>query len=341
MLFRSIARILLFVLLSAVVVLAGTQRGDARLAREVSARPAPIPVPVVRYTMASPRAALIGPPVWSTNAYYLPSGGAENFARGAGSIRVRVGTRVHFCLSNRTEGVWYANSYGRLATSLVLQWCCACECEDATWKDCICNACDCEACQCAECLECEEQFDPTTDTVEDTVCPWITIGKDGAGATRKGPSIGKACVGVPVRFRKPGIYYLRGIVRTVAQPWYPLPLDQWSKLLTNTTGDTLPMIPATIDKDIVYVRVRVLGWPTASVEPIDEVSADPDIEYGEAIPREEDLNEPAVAELSGDELILQVCDPNSASGVQQDRARDMDQTTDGVMIRDRDMISRP
>ena len=81
------------------------------------------PIPVMKYTVASPRACLIGPPIWSTNAYYLPTGAAENVPRAHGYLRVRVGTRVVFCLSRDLEGVWYRRSYGCIGTSMVLQLC--------------------------------------------------------------------------------------------------------------------------------------------------------------------------------------------------------------------------
>ena len=340
MLRKSIARDLLLILLFVATVCMAANVDSVRVAEPVRARI----VPTMRYVMASPRAALVGRPAWSANTYYLPSGAADNFAREAGSIRVRVGSRVNFCLSNQTEGVWYSNSYGTLGTSLTLQWCAACNCEDTEWKDCINALCDCDACICAASGDCE--LDETVTAEAEDICPWVTIGRDGAKATRKGPSIGHASVGVPVRFRKAGIYYLRGIVSTVARPWYPLPIDQWTYLLPeNSAADSLPAIPIASDKDVVYVRVHVIDLNTADVEPVEEVSTDPDVEYIEAMPVEEESNQPAEAELSGDELIVEDAADTVCETPQQDRQQDQDQTQDqegdGVMIRDRDQVSKP
>ena len=241
------------------------------------------PVPVIKYAMASPRACLIGPPVWSSNAYYLPTGAAENFPRANGAIKVPVGTRVVFCLSRDLEGVWYPHSYGCLGTSLVLQWCQYCKTAD---------------CNCPKC-------DP--DSTDIRPCPWVTIGRDGAKDVRKGPSIGRARVGVPVRFRRPGIYYLRGIIHTFARPWYPRPLDQWRQRLLgdSNSADILPPIPPMEDKDVVYVRVHVADVPVVPVEPKEEAVLDPDVIHITPMPKDIDPNEPPEppADLNGDEVI--------------------------------------
>ena len=277
-------------------------------------------VPTIHYTMASPRAALIGPPLWSNNtprAYYLPSGGAENFPRGSGSIRVRTGSRIVFSLSRELEGVWYAGSYGALSTSLELQWCRACKCTDAQWKECVCVLCECAKCKCAACacpdVDCDDasRVDcdcPATSDVKPVICPWVTIGKDGAKDVRKGPSIGRAKVGVPVCFRRPGIYYLRGIVRTVAQPFYPRPIEPWYDRLVdeNATDKVLPRIPAAVDKDIVYVRVQVADWPVADVEPDVDPADDPDVANIKPMPKDAEesvIVEQLSADLNGDETV--------------------------------------
>jgi hypothetical protein len=247
--------------------------------------PIPRPVPVMKYTMASPRACLIGPAVWATNAYWLPTGAAENFPRGHGSIRVPVGTRVVFCLSRDLEGVWYPRSYGCLGTSLTLQWC----------RCCIRPA---DVDKCPDC-------DPSSTNA--AICPWVTIGRDGAKDVRKGPSIGRAKVGVPVRFKRPGFYYLRGIIHMFAEPYYPQPIDEWrNRLLDNPDGtDVLPRIPPAQDRDIVYVRVHVVDIPIVEVEPDDDFVDDPDVIHIKPMPKDIDPNEPLDlnADLNGDEVI--------------------------------------
>ncbi len=260
-------------------MLADEQDPQQQIENNVQARR----MPVMKYTMASPRACLIGPPIWSTNAYYMPSGDAENFPRAHGTLRVPLGTRVVFCLSREIEGVWYSRSYGLLGTSLVLQWC----------RNCIGPVCDC--------IDCPAEPDDTE------LCPCVTIGKDGARDVRKGPSIGRAKVGVPVRFRRPGFYHLRGIITTVAKPYYPRPLDAWYEhLLTpDDPNQVLPSIPVAVDRDIVYVRVRVVDILVDDVEPEEDPSQDPDIEHIRPIPKDIDPNEPIglEADVNGDEVI--------------------------------------
>ncbi len=259
--------------------------------------------PVIKYTVASPRACLIGPPPWSTNAWYLPSGDAENFPRANGSIRLPVGARVVFCLSREIEGVWYSRSYGLLGTQLVVQWCRYCTCGEPGCEDCICSTCTCEQCRnlCAECL------DLNAPAIEP--CPWVTVGRDGARDVRKGPSIGRAKVGVPVSFRHPGVFYLRAIVRTVAAPYYTRPIQSWRDMLLDDPTDAdavLPRIPLAEDIDVIYLRVRVVDLPIAQIEPEEGQTTDPDIECITPMPKDVDPNAPVTdpaADLNGDERV--------------------------------------
>ena len=73
--------------------------------------------PVLKYTVASPRACLINPTNHTFDRCPRPRGDADNFPRRDGSVRVFVGTRVVFCLSRDIEGVWYTGSrmYGQFA----------------------------------------------------------------------------------------------------------------------------------------------------------------------------------------------------------------------------------
>jgi len=262
----------------------------ARVQRRVE--PIPIrPVPRMNYVMASPRACLIGPPEWSIDiCFWWPTGDAENFPRANGAIRVPVGAKVVFCLSREIEGVWYEDSYGCLGTSLVLQWCRACKYIDDV---------------CPECEPLANTDELTADNA--TVYPWVTIGRDGAKDTRKGPSIGRAKVGVPVRFRRPGFYYLRGIITTYARPGYTLPLEPWYDCLVGADDPdaVLPPIPTAVDRDIVYVRVRVVDLTITDVEPKEGSVPCPDAVVIKPIPNDTDLDDeeqPGV-ELDGDTII--------------------------------------
>lgn len=262
------------------------------------------PVPVMKYAMASPRACLIGPPVWSTNAYYLPTGAAENFPRANGGIRVTVGTRVIFCLSRDLENVWYRHTYGCMGNSLVLQLRRNYKCEDATnLRECL----ESLRCCCAECKHLGVADEKCPDDTGIVPCPWVTIGRDGAKDCRKGPSIGRAKIGVPIRFRKPGIYYLRGIVHTFAHPAYTRPLEQWYDRLWDPTSidKILPPIPAAEDKDVVYVKVHVVDRPIVDIEPDEGLVDDPDVIHIKPIPKDFDPNEPEPlhGDLNGDEVI--------------------------------------
>jgi len=270
-------------------------------------------MPVRKYAVASPRACLIGPPIWSTEAYYKPAGDAENFPRAHGSIRVPVGTRVVFCLSRDLEGVWYSGSYGCLGSSMVVQYCRLCKCQaDATDcnltrpdpDECPYARCTCEQCRRLGAVCCPKPDDPVI-----VPCPWVTIGKDGARDCRKGPSIGRAKIGVPVNFKRPGVFLLRAIVTTFARPGYPLPLQPWRDRLLDTTDPTavLPQIVPIRDRDVIYIRVRVVDRivDIDIAEPEDPITLDPDYKHIRPMPKDVDPNEPVDldSDLNGDETV--------------------------------------
>jgi len=277
---------------------------DAVVVRAPHIPPPPPPIPVLKYSVASPRACLIGPPIWSTNAYYMPTGAAENFPRKNGSIRVRVGTRVVFCLSRDLENVWYKHSYGCMGNSLVLQLCRMCKCQTPNIDDSQYTRCTCDQCKLVGAV-CPE---PRPDDPVIVPCPWVTIGKDGSRDCRKGPSIGRAKVGVPVHFKRPGVYLLRAIVHTYARPGYPLPLDQWRDRLLGSNNPTvaLPEIPGADDRDTVYIRVRVMDWCIDDIEPEDPPTDDPDLKHIRPMPKDIDPSnpvDPVISDLNGDEVI--------------------------------------
>jgi len=152
---------------------------------------------------------------------------------------VRVGTRVVFGLSRNIGGVWYPESYGRLSTHLVLQ----------------------------------KHVGEATDAAR----RWITVGQDGAGDVREGPSIGHANVAVGHLFREPGIYPMRGIIHTIAQP------------LNHVTPKITPDNPqGVVARDIVYVTVRVLG-PNEEDLSADKPSPGPNAVYTEPMPKQRHL----------------------------------------------------
>ncbi|MBC8217632.1 MAG: hypothetical protein H8E73_04145, partial [Planctomycetes bacterium] len=148
---------------------------------------------------------------------------------------------------------------------------------------------------------------PRPDDIAITPCPWVTIGKDGARDCRKGPSIGRAKVGVPVHFRRPGTYLLRAIVHTFAKPGYPRPLEPWRDRLLGVDASTavLPEVPGAEDRDVIYIRIRVVELPIDDVEPEDPVTDDPDFRHIRPIPKDIDPDEPVDldSDLNGDEVV--------------------------------------
>jgi hypothetical protein len=124
------------------------------------------------------------------------------------------------------------------------------------------------------------------------ICPWVTIGRDCAKDVRKGPSIGRADVGVPIRFKKTGIYYLRGIVYTFARPFYPRPLEKLQRpQIEDITNKILPCPLSAFDKDIIYVRVHVVDLPIDQIEPEEEAVDDPDVVNIKPMPKEQGTNQ--------------------------------------------------
>lgn len=226
-----------------------------------------LPPPAIKYAVASPRACLLGPAVVDPEHRRRPKGAAENFPRGDGEIKVPVGVRVVFCLSRGLEGVWYAHSFGRLRWSMVLQM----------YKP-LPHGVNAVADPCDPCDPCDA---------------WVTIGRDAAGDLRRGPSIGRAKVGVPVLFRRPGVYMLRAIVCTTAQPLYLNPIDP------------LILPPKAKDRDIVYIKVKVVNLPIIEIVPDEEPPLDPDAVHILPMPKEIDPDDPnqLSADLNGDEAV--------------------------------------
>jgi len=93
---------------------------------------------------------------------------------------------------------------------------------------------------------------------------------------------------------------MRGIIHTVAKPWYIRPLEPWRERLLgdSASADILPPIPSAEDKDIVYVRVHVVDLPILEVEPKEQAVDDPDVTHIKPMPKDIDPNQPP--ELSAD-----------------------------------------
>jgi hypothetical protein len=214
---------------------------------------------------------IIDPGTGEVAKWLGPRGEAENFARKAGSLKIPVGMRVVFCLSKNLEGVWYPHSFGRLGTSVVVQ----------LRRPNLVNVDP-------------NQVDPNE--------LWVTLGKDGAGDVRRGPSIGRAKVGVPVRFRKPGDYLLRAIVTTYAQP---LRLKPNTPASDEDTSIDVIALPGAGDRDVVYVKVRVVDLPIKQIQPDEQPSLDPDAENVLPIPKEIYGGDTVTldADLNGDERV--------------------------------------
>lgn len=218
-----------------------------------------LPAPTTTYTLASPRMSIIRAPRYQiasdgtrVEVAGTPYGAAENFARKGGEIKIATGVRVVFCLSRALEGVWYDQTYGRLSTSMVLQ-----------------------------------KFVPTNSTA--TEGTWVEIGADKAAEVRKGPSITRAKVGVPLVFKEPGVYLLRALIRTEAQPLEPMLTVVW---------------PGAVDTDIVEVKVKVVNKPIVEIIPDVEPSPDPDFENIRPLLKQMDAEEEFLsADINGDDIV--------------------------------------
>ncbi len=90
---------------------------------------------------------------------------------------------------------------------------------------------------------------------------WRTIGLDGVGEVRTGPSEAKGYAVVPVTFGEPGAHTLRALVRSVGAP-----------MEAESQGG-----PGTVDCGVVTIEVSV----SATVDPAPEPATPPDPPVGE------------------------------------------------------------
>ena len=269
----------------AVLLVCGIVTAQPSQAKEQSGQV--FPPPTIKYVLASPRAALIGPVRAATGLHGRQSAGAGNFPRENGEVKIPAGARVVFCLSRNLEGVWYRRSFGRLSVSMVLQKRRPCRKHPQTEL----NVQDIDT----------ADVNDITDVNGAAHNHWVTIGRDGAGDVRRGPSIGRAKVGVPVLFKRPGVYLLRAKIRTTAQPLYPRPSEEPNAL--ESTKPKRP--PAAVAKDVVYVKVKVVNLPIIQIAPDQEPTPAPDAAYILPMPKEIDPNDPGMlsADLNGDQTV--------------------------------------
>lgn len=232
-----------------------------------------VPVPVVNYVVASPRAFLMSAPVEGTEELSV-SGAAENFARPDGTLEVPVGTRVYFSLSRDTEGVWGADAYGTIGTTLIVQWF-----EAVTPTDCQ---------ECAARGLVDEPVVPggaktgAGGAQDVSPCPWITIATDGARDTRTGPALGYTKVSVPIEFTQPGTYCVRGVVNTTVRTSSPSSTDPSGK----EAGAASTLLAE--DKDAVFVEVRVVDRLAPGTDSPAATTDDPDVIYNWPMPNTAD-----------------------------------------------------
>jgi len=233
------------ILFLTVAVVCGAFAAGAQEPQRLTAERVPGPREIV---VASPRASIAWAvpheaeitPEEAADPADLPVfqvGAAHNFAATGISITVRKDAVVRFRESRQVEGVWYERTWGRLGSVLLVQ---------------IQN--------------------PSSATPE-----WITLGRDGAGALRRGPSLGTAGISVPVRFPRVGEFRLRAVVITGAVPME----------LASDDPDAEPVDSAYADFDVDFVPIKVVV--VESVEPgeIDSqvIPRGPDLGYGEPLHR--------------------------------------------------------
>jgi hypothetical protein len=220
---------------------------------------------VMTYTMASPRAFLMGIPVEGSNEVAM-LGAVENFPRAGGTLEIPAGTRVIFSLSPETEGVWQQGTYGTIETTLTVQ-----SFQAVT-------AAECGVCI-SEGLRDGESIQPGKGDLGP--CPWITIGTEGARDTRNGPSLGYTKVGVPIEFTQLGTWCVRGIVSTSVKSSYLRPAETQNPTTKQEapaeSSDTL----LAIDTDVVLVTVRVVP---ATTKAQGALTADPEVIYTAPMP---------------------------------------------------------
>jgi len=224
---------------------------------------------VTTYTVASPRAFLMGVPVTGSNDLAM-IGAVENFTRADGTMEIPVNTRVIFSLSRETEGVWQQGTYGTIETAMTVQW------FQAVAQD------ECDACASSGLAEDGNQAGKGD---VDASCPWITIGTDGARDTRTGPSLGYTKVGVPVEFTQAGTFCVRAIVSTSVKSSYLRSTEPQNPTTKQEAGAQSSDELLAIDTDVVVVKVRVLA---GAAKPQGALTLEPEVVYTAPMPNTSD-----------------------------------------------------
>jgi hypothetical protein len=237
------------------------QKEDSiRIAEEITS--------VTTYTVASPRAFLMGIPIEGADDLAM-IGAAENFTRADGTLEIPVNTRVIFSLSQGTEGVWQQGTYGTIETAMTVQW------FQAVAQD------ECDLCASAGLRDPDDQ----TGQGDDASCPWTTAGTDGARDTRNGPSLGYTKVGVPVEFTQAGTYCVRALVSTSVRSSYLRAAEPQNPTTKQEVSAQSSDELLAVDTDVVLVKVRVLA---ATAKPQGALTSDPEVIYTTPMPNTSD-----------------------------------------------------
>lgn len=223
----------------------------------------------ITYTVASPRAFLMGVPVEGSNDLAM-IGAAENFTRADGTLEIPVNTRVYFSLSQETEGVWQQGTYGTIETAMTVQW------FQAVAQD------ECDVCASAGL---RDGSDPTGKGDDAASCPWTTVGTDGARDTRSGPSLGYTKVGVPVEFAQAGTYCVRAILNTSVKSSYLRSTEPQNPTTKQEASAQSSDELLASDTDVVVIKVRVLA---AAAKPKGALTSDPEVIYTAPMPNTSD-----------------------------------------------------
>jgi len=250
------------------------------------------------YTVASPRAFLMGVPVEGSNDLAM-IGAAENFTRADGTLEIPVNTRVIFSLSQETEGVWQQGTYGTIETAMTVQW------FPAVAED------ECDVCASAGIRDENDQTGKGDDAAS---CPWTTMGTDGARDTRNGPSLGYTKVGVPVEFTQAGVYCVRAILSTSVKSSYLRSTEPQNPTTKQEASAQSSDELLASDTDVVLVKVRVLA---GAAKPKGALTSDPEVIYTAPMPNTSDTKGKADEDVKKVSGAVELSGPGAFLGSQE------------------------
>jgi hypothetical protein len=193
-----------------------------------------------RYVVASPRASMASVPSVSSDVISVSdaihprmTGATYNFPIKDSTVTMRYGSTIFVQLSDTIEGVWYNKTNGWLGALII--------------------------------LDKRSEVDSTSNAV------WNVVGRKGAAALRRGPSIGTARnLGVRFRPTAPGNYVLRARIYTYSIPVELTEEGAFESEDLETPEGPRPTHPRqSISYDEVYIKLRVVR----KLSPSDTVSA--------------------------------------------------------------------